>query len=71
MVAGAPVLPAYRRPPGQLVATGIQHLRRPSAGKPRRPQQDLSRKQRGSNNRKKAVVKVAEAHAKVADSRRD
>lgn len=34
-------------------------------------QQDLARKQKGSNNRKKAVLKVARAHAKVADSRRD
>ena len=33
--------------------------------------QDLSRKTKGSNNRKKAVVKVAKAHAKVADTRRD
>ncbi|MFV2017389.1 RNA-guided endonuclease InsQ/TnpB family protein [Micromonospora sp. LOL_023] len=36
-----------------------------------RLQQDLSRKQRGSNRRKKAVVKVARAHARVADTRRD
>ncbi|MGW3606730.1 RNA-guided endonuclease InsQ/TnpB family protein [Micromonospora sp. NPDC005161] len=42
-----------------------------AARKLRRLQQDLSRKQRGSNNRKKAVVKVARAHARVADSRRD
>jgi putative transposase len=34
-------------------------------------QQDLSRKQKGSNNRKKAVAKVARAHAHVADARRD
>nr|WP_240948137.1 transposase [Planosporangium mesophilum] len=45
-------------------------LRR-AARKLRRLQQDLARKQRGSNNRKKAVVKVARAHAKVADTRRD
>jgi putative transposase len=45
-------------------------LRR-AARKLRRLQQDLSRKQRGSQNRKKAVVKVARAHAKVADTRRD
>ncbi|MFI2663224.1 RNA-guided endonuclease InsQ/TnpB family protein [Micromonospora carbonacea] len=45
-------------------------LRR-AARKLRRLQQDLSRKQRGSNNRKKAVVKVARAHARVADTRRD
>ena len=37
----------------------------------RRLQQDLARKQKGSNNRKKAVVEVAAAHAHVADSRRD
>jgi putative transposase len=42
-----------------------------AARKLKRLQQDLSRKQRGSNNRKKAVVKVARAHARVADTRRD
>ncbi|MFG3578205.1 RNA-guided endonuclease InsQ/TnpB family protein [Micromonospora chersina] len=45
-------------------------LRR-AARKLRRLQQDLSRKQRGSANRSKAVVKVARAHARVADTRRD
>lgn len=45
-------------------------LRR-AARKLRRLQQDLSRKTKGSNNRKKAVVKVARAHARVADTRRD
>jgi putative transposase len=45
-------------------------LRR-AARKLRRLQQDLSRKTTGSNNRKKAVVKVARAHARVADTRRD
>ncbi|MEU5948888.1 transposase [Micromonospora sp. NPDC047465] len=45
-------------------------LRR-AARKLRRLQQDLSRKQRGSNNRRKAVVRVARAHARVADTRRD
>jgi putative transposase len=45
-------------------------LRR-AARKLRRLQQDLSRKQRGSQNRKKAVVKLARAHARVADTRRD
>jgi putative transposase len=44
---------------------------RPAARKLRRLQQDLSRKQRGSQNRKKAVVTVARAHARVADTRRD
>jgi putative transposase len=37
----------------------------------RQLQQNLSRKQRGSSNRNKAVVKVAKAHARVADTRRD
>ncbi|MFC0100524.1 RNA-guided endonuclease InsQ/TnpB family protein [Micromonospora marina] len=45
-------------------------LRR-TARKLKRLQQDLSRKQRGSQNRSKAVVKVARAHARVADTRRD
>ena len=45
-------------------------LRR-AARKLRTLQQDLSRKQRGSQNRTKAVVKVARAHARVADTRRD
>lgn len=45
-------------------------LRR-AARKLRRLQQDLSRKQPGSFNRSKAVVKVARAHARVADARRD
>ncbi|WP_201749766.1 RNA-guided endonuclease InsQ/TnpB family protein [Micromonospora sicca] len=50
--------------------TAPKFLRR-AARKLKRLQQDLSRKQRGSNNRAKAVVKVARAHARVADSRRD
>lgn len=37
----------------------------------RKAQQNLSRKDKGSNNRKKAVVKVARAHARTADARRD
>ncbi|MCM0677359.1 transposase [Micromonospora phytophila] len=45
-------------------------LRR-AARKLKRLQQDLSRKTKGSNRRKKAVVKVARAHARVADTRRD
>ncbi|GAB3809657.1 RNA-guided endonuclease TnpB family protein [Micromonospora zhanjiangensis] len=45
-------------------------LRR-AARKLKRLQQDLSRKQKGSANRKKAVKKVARAHARVADTRRD
>jgi putative transposase len=50
--------------------TAPTFLRR-AARKLRRLQQDLSRKQRGSQNRKKAVVKVARAHVRVADTRRD
>jgi IS605 OrfB family transposase len=34
-------------------------------------QRDMSRKQQGSRNRDKARVKVARAHARVADARRD
>ncbi|MFF3889304.1 RNA-guided endonuclease InsQ/TnpB family protein [Streptomyces sp. NPDC001914] len=37
----------------------------------RKAQQNLSRKAKGSSNRKKAVVKVARAHARIADARRD
>ena len=37
----------------------------------RRAQRSLSRKQEGSRNRDKARVKVARAHARVADARRD
>ncbi|WP_435122118.1 RNA-guided endonuclease InsQ/TnpB family protein [Micromonospora tulbaghiae] len=45
-------------------------LRR-AARKLKRLQQALSRKQKGSANRKKAVVKVATVHARVTDTRRD
>lgn len=37
----------------------------------RKAQQDLSRKQKGSNNRGRARVRVAKAHAKVRDTRLD
>jgi putative transposase len=37
----------------------------------KRRQRDLSRKEMGSRNRDKARVKVARAHARVADARRD
>lgn len=37
----------------------------------RKVQQALSRKAKGSNNRKKAVVKVARAHARTAAARKD
>jgi putative transposase len=50
--------------------TAPKFLRR-AARKLKRLQQDLSRKTKGSNRRKKAVVKVARAHAAVADTRRD
>jgi putative transposase len=50
--------------------TAPKFLRR-AARKLKRLQQDLSRKQRGSQNRKKAVVQVARAHARVTDTRRD
>ncbi|MEV4545052.1 RNA-guided endonuclease InsQ/TnpB family protein [Micromonospora echinaurantiaca] len=45
-------------------------LRR-AARKLRKLQRALSRKQRGSASRTKAVIKVARAHARVADTRRD
>ncbi|WP_433220430.1 RNA-guided endonuclease InsQ/TnpB family protein [Dactylosporangium sp. CS-047395] len=45
-------------------------LRR-AARKLKRLQRALSRKQKGSANHRKAVVKVARAHARVADTRRD
>jgi putative transposase len=37
----------------------------------KKAQQTLSRKAKGSNNRKKAAAKVARLHARVADARRD
>jgi putative transposase len=37
----------------------------------KRRQRDLSRKEKGSRNRDKARLKVAHAHARVADARRD
>ena len=37
----------------------------------RRRQRDLARKQKGSKNRDKSRVKVARAHARVTDARRD
>ncbi|GAA2899974.1 hypothetical protein GCM10010443_74040 [Actinoplanes cyaneus] len=50
--------------------TAPKFLRR-AARKLQRLQQALARKQKGSNRRKKAVIKVARAHAQVADTRRD
>jgi len=50
--------------------TAPKFLRR-AARNLKRLQQALTRKQRGSQNRKKTVVKVARAHARVADARRD
>jgi putative transposase len=47
-----------------------QFLRR-AHNKLRRAQRSLSRKQEGSRNRNKARVKVARAHARVADARRE
>jgi putative transposase len=50
--------------------TAPKFLRR-AARKLKRLQQALSRKTKGSNRREKAVVQVARAHARVADTRRD
>jgi IS605 OrfB family transposase len=54
---------------GQKI-TAPQFLRRVER-KLRKAQQSVSRKAKGSNNRRKAVIKVARAHARVADARRD
>src|SRR5262249_9928628 len=50
--------------------TAPRFLRR-AEKKLKRRQRELSRKQKGSNNRDKARVKVARAHARAADARRD
>jgi putative transposase len=50
--------------------TAPRFLRR-AEKKLRRRQRDLSRKQQGSRNRDKARVKVARAHARAADARRE
>jgi putative transposase len=50
--------------------TAPKFLRR-AARRLKRLQQALARKQKGSNRRKKAIVQVARAHARVADTRRD
>lgn len=47
-----------------------QFLRK-AARRLRKLQKSLCRKERGSNRRKKAALKVAKAHARVADTRRD
>ncbi|MET7744344.1 RNA-guided endonuclease TnpB family protein [Streptomyces sp. NPDC005385] len=44
---------------------------RRAENKLRKAQQSLTRKTKGSSNRTKAVTKVARAHARVADARRD
>jgi putative transposase len=54
---------------GRKVASP-RFLRR-AENKLKRRQRDLSRKQKGSRNRDKARVKVARAHARVADARRE
>lgn len=50
--------------------TAPRFLRR-AERKLKRAQRDLSRKQRGGKNREKARVRLARAHAHVADARRD
>ncbi|EFL28112.1 transposase [Streptomyces himastatinicus ATCC 53653] len=47
-----------------------QYLRR-AEKKLKKRQRELSRKKKGSNNRDKARIKVARAHAQVADARRN
>lgn len=51
-------------------ASSPKFLRR-AERKLRKAQQALSRKAKGSNNRKKAATRVARLHARVADARRD
>jgi putative transposase len=46
-------------------------IARKAARKLRRAQRELARRQRGSANRNKSVRKVARAHARMADTRRD
>src|SRR5207248_5807337 len=46
-------------------------IARKAARKLRRAQQELARRQRGSNNRAKSVRKVARCHVRVGDTRRD
>lgn len=50
--------------------TSPKFLRR-AERKLRKAQQSFSRKQKGSNNQRKARLKVARLHARVADARRD
>lgn len=50
---------------------GSPRFLRRAEKKLRRAQRDLSRKQKGSANRGKARLKVARAHARVGDARRD
>lgn len=46
-------------------------IARKAAAKLRRAQKELARRQKGSANRRKSVRKVARAHARVGDTRRD
>lgn len=55
---------------GGRVVDNPRYLRKAEA-RLRRAQQSLSRKENGSKNRGKARVKVAKAHALVADARKD
>jgi putative transposase len=80
---GVQALPATDRVVG--LDAGLDHLVTLSTGEkvtnPRherkdrarlaRAQRELSRKEKGSNNRAKARVKVARVHARIADRRRD
>ena len=82
---GSPSRPSAARGPRNVAARPARagYARAPRLGPPgrgrgaraekklRRRQRDLSRKQRGSSNRDKARVKVARAHARVADARRE
>jgi putative transposase len=50
---------------------GNPRIARKAAKKLRRAQQELCRRQRGSANRARSVRKLARAHARLADTRRD
>lgn len=53
------------------LASGNPRFTERNAAKLAKYQKRLAKKQKGSNNRRKATLKVARVHAKIADTRRD
>lgn len=53
------------------MASGNPRFTKRNAAKLAKYQRRLAKKQKGSNNRRKAALKVAQVHAKIADTRRD